>query len=968
VYTSTIVVNSNIAIKFYSVDPAGNQGNVKSEAYHIGTPSTLEDKTAPTVTAFSIPASGTSVTVPVSTFVATDNVAVTGYLLTNSATVPTSTATGWSVAAPTSYTFSGIPDNAATAKTLFAWAKDAAGNVSAIKSATIIITLPDSTKPTVTAFTIPASGTSLTVAVTSLTATDNVAVTGYMLTQTATAPAATTAGWSSAKPANYTFSGIPDGIATAKTLYAWAKDVAGNVSVGKSATTIITLPDVTKPTVTAFTIPASGTSATVAISALTTTDNVAVTAYLLTETATAPLAGAIGWSSTKPVSYTFTGIPDGITKTKTIYAWAKDAAGNVSTGKSATITITLPDVTKPVVSAFSIPTVINAPTVTGITLTASDNIAVTGYLLSEVATTPSSSESGWNALKPINYTFASAGSKTLYAFAKDAAGNVSSAACANIIIDITLPKLVLSTLADGAMTNKNTLNLSGSVTDEVGVATLAINDNAVPVKPDGSFSHAMTLVNGGNQITSIATDVAGNQSSDVRTILLDLTAPKLTVTSPADNSITSQVLANVIGTVDETSTVVVKSALSGPQNAALSGNNYSATVQLENGLNTIDITATDLAGNNSSAKRSVTYDPLKPTLAITNPVKDVTIRDGNITISGTANGTISAIASIVITADGKDYPQAVTGGSFSQTLSFSEEKLYPVVVTVTDEAGNIESITRNIIYTKGIISINGGALYTINPKVTLSLDYYPSAQQIQLYYNGKSWTKPMPFVPVKQIKLSKGDGVKTVIVRFLDSNGTSLGEYSSVITLDTKIPTGSMTINGGALFTNNRTVNLEIAATDVTSGINKVCISEVKAPCIESGYVDYAKTLAYSIGSMKDGKKTIYATLKDYAGKISKPIKASIILDSVVPVGSIVINGGNPSTATPFVTLKLSAEKASEMKFSLDGSLTWGEWEKFVSSKKVVLPSEAGEKVVKVKFRDLAGNESVEYEDSIKLY
>jgi hydrogenase small subunit len=93
------------------------------------------DKTAPIVTAFSIPAGSSSLTVPITTFTAGDNVGVTGYLVTESATRPLETAAGWSSAKPPSYTF-----QSAGVKTLYAWAKDAAGNISTSRSASVTIT------------------------------------------------------------------------------------------------------------------------------------------------------------------------------------------------------------------------------------------------------------------------------------------------------------------------------------------------------------------------------------------------------------------------------------------------------------------------------------------------------------------------------------------------------------------------------------------------------------------------------------------------------------------------------------------------------------------------------------------------------------------------------------------------------------------------------------------------------------
>jgi hypothetical protein len=94
---------------------------------------------APTVTAFTLPETATSLTVPIISFTATDNVGVTGYLVTQSSTTPSACARGWSSTAPTSFTFS-----ASGKQIAYAWAKDAAGNISAAKSSSVTITLPKS--------------------------------------------------------------------------------------------------------------------------------------------------------------------------------------------------------------------------------------------------------------------------------------------------------------------------------------------------------------------------------------------------------------------------------------------------------------------------------------------------------------------------------------------------------------------------------------------------------------------------------------------------------------------------------------------------------------------------------------------------------------------------------------------------------------------------------------------------------
>ena len=227
--------------------------------------------------------------------------------------------------------------------------------------------------------------------------------------------------------------------------------------------------DTTAPTVTAFSLPASAATLTVSVTSFTASDNVAVTGYLLTQSATKPAAGVAGWTAAPPASYTFASAGS-----KTVYAWAKDGAGNVSAARSANTTITLPsgsDVTAPTVTAFAVPSTSSSLTVTINLLSASDNIGVTGYLLTESSAAPAANTSGWTPSPPARYVFASAGSKVLYAWAKDAAGNISAGRSATTIItlaptaDTTRPKVTSFALP----------SVSGATT--IALLTFSASDN-----------------------------------------------------------------------------------------------------------------------------------------------------------------------------------------------------------------------------------------------------------------------------------------------------------------------------------------------------------------------------------------------------------------------------------------------------------------------------------------------------------
>jgi len=98
--------------------------------------------------------------------------------------------------------------------------------------------------------------------------------------------------------------------------------------------------DATPPIVSAFAMPSTSKTLDTPISAFSATDDTGVTGYLVAENATPPLPGDSGWCQTPPQSFTFSGYG-----TRTAYAWAKDATGNVSAGVAIQVAITQPKTT-----------------------------------------------------------------------------------------------------------------------------------------------------------------------------------------------------------------------------------------------------------------------------------------------------------------------------------------------------------------------------------------------------------------------------------------------------------------------------------------------------------------------------------------------------------------------------------------------------------------------------------------------
>ena len=94
------------------------------------------------------------------------------------------------------------------------------------------------------------------------------------------------------------------------------------------------------------------------------------------------------------------------------------------------------DVTKPIITSFTIPSIYYNLTIPITTFTATDNIAVTKYLITESDTTPLLSNPNWSNTPQTEYTFSTQGEKILYAWAVDEAGNISLPINRNISIRI----------------------------------------------------------------------------------------------------------------------------------------------------------------------------------------------------------------------------------------------------------------------------------------------------------------------------------------------------------------------------------------------------------------------------------------------------------------------------------------------------------------------------------------------------
>lgn len=206
----------------------------------------------------------------------------------------------------------------------------------------------------------------------------------------------------------------------------------------------------------------------------------------------------------------------------------------------------------------------------------------------------------------------------------------------------------------------------------------------------------------------------GSTLAGLKLVVKERVAPVITIVSPASGAYVSNNKQPVVFTVvDEAggsgvdlTTLVVKqdgtaAAASTIKTTAIT-NGYSVTytpaAALSDGSHTVTISVSDHDGN-AAVEQSTTYklDTVPPTLNVTSPTDNLVTATAALTVAGTTNDATSSPVTIAVKLNGTDQG-AVTvaaNGSFSKQVTLAEGT-NTIVVTSTDAAGQVTSITRTV--------------------------------------------------------------------------------------------------------------------------------------------------------------------------------------------------------------------------------------------------------------------------------
>ncbi|WP_147468489.1 Ig-like domain-containing protein [Corallococcus interemptor] len=575
--------------------------------------------------------------------------------------------------------------------------------------------------------------------------------------------------------------------------------------------------------------------------------------------------------------------------TYTVTATATDSAGNTSTPDSSTFTV---DQTAPTV-AISTPAdgaVIGTSTVT-VTGTSSGATSVTltfeGNDYGPIAVDASGN---WSYTLPVSVP---EGTHTVTAVSTDAAGNTSTPASSTFTVDLTVPTVAITTPANGTSVNTSTVTVTGTTTNATSVMLTFEGTSYGPITVDASgnwsFPLPGTLTEGTYTVTAVSTNGAGtNSAAATSTFTVDLTAPTVAISTPADGSTVNTPNVTVTGTSTGATSVTLTYGGTnyGPIPVDGAGNwSYPLPVSLTDGSYTVTVVATDAAGNTSTPDDTTfTVDLTAPEVDITSPLDNATVASNTVTVTGTSVGATF----VTLTFEGNDYgPIPVdASGNWSQALPGPlADGTYTVTAVATDSAGNEstpDSSTFTVDTTAPTVAITTPASgSTVGANVTVTGTAAGGATSVTVTFQGTNYG-PIPVDASgnwsQALPGPLANGTYTVTAVAVDAAGNTSTTATSTFTVNTAAPTVAITVpaNGSTVIVPNVTVSGTSAnATSVTVTFQGTNYGPI--PVDASG--NWSQALP---GPLADGTYTVTA------------VSTNGTTNSTTATSTFIINLGNP--------------------------------------------------------------------------
>ncbi|WP_243370999.1 hypothetical protein [Geotalea sp. SG265] len=535
-------------------------------------------------------------------------------------------------------------------------------------------------------------------------------------------------------------------------------------------------------------------------------------------------------------------------------------------------------------------------------------------------------------------------------------------------VPVTNDPLAITINPSPENTNVSTYSISGTLSPAYPLSdvTLSTDTGAVAgaVTYDGTgrtWSAVITgLTLGANKITALATDVEGIKKSAVKTVVYTMSAPSLTITTPA-NTVTSELSAILEGTVEAGCTVTIRNNTTQTDSVATitgAGTTWTGTSLLRNNTaNSFTVTATKPGYNTASAGVTIISDTTAPLLNIS-ALPDGSFSSGTMTqnISGYVQDANPSTVSVTVNSGAATVVSTpLPAASFSVPVTL-QPGANTITVQATDLGGKTSFVnTRTINYdaTRPVLAIDATPAdnsFTRTASASLSGSVTPVDATVTVTNNGVAVAGVTNTAGSWSVPITLTSGQNTLVATA--TSGAKEASLKRTVTLDSTAPALAITAPANDIATN--LPNIEVSGTisgdadgypALVATINATPVTP--APAVNNG------TFTFNTGaSLVAGANLITVTATDSAGNATS-VTRSVNYDTVAPSLTLVpsaagypknINGTVEASASVSVT-----DGAKSFAVTINGT-SW-------SADLTTSSYNAG--TIQIKATDAAGNISV---------
>ena len=359
------------------------------------------------------------------------------------------------------------------------------------------------------------------------------------------------------------------------------------------------------------------------------------------------------------------------------------------------------------------------------------------------------------------------------------------------VLDRTSPDIIVHRPVEDELTRNATSTVTGMTEPFTRVdinveSSEGSEEYTLTSSEDGSFEMSIDLFEGIQNVVVTATDAMGNPSVVTRNVILDTIPPDFIINSPDEEYVlTRQSRYTIVGTMllDPAATVWIQLFV-----VAHTGV-FQFEVELEEGVNLIEVKAVDEAGNEKVVVLTIVRDSIAPVLTVTSPPEDYLITNDYMVHFG---GTVRDAIGVVIQLHSLDLAAELVTGSWQDgeweydLMNIPMDPEYDLAIIAYDLAGNeaMMVIYVRFDFEKPQLSIDGEALsYTNQSAVTISGTTEEGIETVMV--NG---VEEMVEDGDISVAVDLEEGMNTFVISVEDEAGNPSTEIIE-ITLDTVPPT-----------------------------------------------------------------------------------------------------------------------------------------------------------------------------------